>query len=210
MSCCGTCRGWLPEAPLPEGSRSLPPPERAPAVKLRADLPGLGRVTPASSVRSEEGCVNADAPRRPPGMHDVAALAGVSHQTVSRVLNDHPSVRPETRDKVLAAVARLNYRRNSAARALVTRRTGVVGVVTPATALYGPSSTLLGLEEAARLSGLYVSVATVRNFEAETMKRILEHFFDQGVDGVAVIAPTVEIVDVLAGTRSDVPLVMVS
>jgi len=143
-------------------------------------------------------------------MHDVAALAGVSHQTVSRVLNDHPSVRPETRDKVLAAVASLNYRRNSAARALVTRRTDVVGVVTPATALYGPSSTMLGIEEAARLSGLYVSVATVRNFEGETMKRILEHFFDQGVDGVAVIAPTVEIVDVLVGIRSDVPLVMVS
>ena len=81
---------------------------------------------------------------RPPAMSDVAALAGVSHQTVSRVLNGHPSVRPETRDRVNHAIAALGYRRNSAARALVTRRSGTLGVVTPATALYGPTSTLVG------------------------------------------------------------------
>ncbi|MDR2722916.1 MAG: LacI family DNA-binding transcriptional regulator, partial [Cellulomonadaceae bacterium] len=46
-------------------------------------------------------------------MTDVAARAGVSHQTVSRVLNDHPSVRPATRDRVLAAIEELGYRRSS-------------------------------------------------------------------------------------------------
>src|SRR5690606_40908305 len=59
-------------------------------------------------------------------MADVAALAGVSHQTVSRVLNGHRSVRPATREKVLEAIAQLGYRRNSAARALVTARTATV------------------------------------------------------------------------------------
>ena len=53
-------------------------------------------------------------------MVDVARLAGVSHQTVSRVLNNHPNVRQETARRVRAAIAELNYRPNRAARALVT------------------------------------------------------------------------------------------
>lgn len=57
-------------------------------------------------------------------MADVAALAGVSHQTVSRVLNDHPMVKQETRDRVQASIEQLGYRRNNAARALVTNRSG--------------------------------------------------------------------------------------
>jgi len=147
---------------------------------------------------------------RAPAMSDVAQRAGVSHQTVSRVLNGHPSVRPETRDRVVAAVAALGYRRNSAARALVTRRTETLGVVTPATALHGPTSTLVGLEEAARLAGWYVAVSTVRQLDAVTMRGVLEHFLAQGVDGVAVVAPTVEIAAALAEVDSPVPVVMIS
>ena len=54
-------------------------------------------------------------PRRLPRLEDVAELAGVSHQTVSRVVNNHPSVSPGTRGKVEAAIATLGYRRNTAA-----------------------------------------------------------------------------------------------
>ena len=72
----------------------------------------------------------------------------MSHQTVSRVLNHHPSVRPETRERVLAAIDELDYRRNLAARALVTRRTQTIGVVSFDTTLYGPASTLYGLHDA--------------------------------------------------------------
>ncbi|MGH3249525.1 MAG: LacI family DNA-binding transcriptional regulator, partial [Trebonia sp.] len=53
-------------------------------------------------------------------MTDVAKLAGVSHQTVSRVLNDHPNVREQTRLRVQAAINELGYRPNKAARLLVT------------------------------------------------------------------------------------------
>ena len=77
---------------------------------------------------------------RPPGMHDVARMAGVSHQTVSRVLNGHPNVRPATKERVERAIAELGYRRNAAARSLVTRRSGVIGVLTPRTHLYGPTA----------------------------------------------------------------------
>ena len=64
---------------------------------------------------------------RAPVMADVARIAGVSHQTVSRVLNDHPNVRPRTRERVLAAVRELGYRPNAAARTLASRRTRTLG-----------------------------------------------------------------------------------
>ena len=71
-------------------------------------------------------------PRRPPVMSDVGRLAGVSHQTVSRVLNDHPNVREQTRLRVQAAINELGYRPNKAARLLVTGTSQVIGVETGA------------------------------------------------------------------------------
>lgn len=82
------------------------------------------------------GAAVAHAQLRPPTMADVAQLAGVSHQTVSRVLGDHPNVRDETRTKVLHAIKELGYRRNSSARALATRRTRTLGVVASNTTLF--------------------------------------------------------------------------
>src|SRR5690625_7888827 len=63
-------------------------------------------------------------------MSDVARLAGVSGQTVSRVVNDHPGVATETRERVESAMHRLGYRANAAARALATGRFRTIGVVT--------------------------------------------------------------------------------
>ena len=76
---------------------------------------------------------------RLPVMADVARLAGVSHQTVSRVVNGHPNLRPETRDRVLRAIRQLGYRPNTAARALVTRRSGTIGVIGSRSGFWGPS-----------------------------------------------------------------------
>lgn len=146
---------------------------------------------------------------RPPAMSDVARVAGVSHQTVSRVLNGHPSVREETRGRVLEAIASTGYRRNPAARALVTRRTGTVGVVTSGSALFGPTSTLIAIENAARDAGRFVSVATVAQWEADAMRRALEHFLDQGVDGVVVVAGHDDAVDAVRRFASPVPVVLV-
>ena len=82
-----------------------------------------------------------------PGLRDVARLAGVSHQTVSRVLNEHPNVAPIDQGRVLAAIRELAYRPNAAARALVTRRTRI-GVISADTMLYGPTSMLYAFEGA--------------------------------------------------------------
>ena len=147
---------------------------------------------------------------RPPSMHDVALVAQVSHQTVSRVLNAHPSVREETRQLVQAAISELGYRRNSAARALVTSRTGTIGVLTTGSALYGPIGTLVALEEAAREAGYFVSVATLRRFDAAAMARVLEHFMAQRVEGIVVIAPQDVVAAAVDAFRAPVPVVMIA
>ena len=123
-----------------------------------------------------------------PVMADVAKAAGVSHQTVSRVLNQHPSVRAATRERVLEAVRQLNYRPNAMARGLAGRRSRVIGVVGFDTILYGPASTLLGIERAARAAGYGVSIVTLEQVDHSGMRRP-GALADQSVAGVVVIAP---------------------
>lgn len=145
---------------------------------------------------------------RSPVMADVARLAGVSHQTVSRVLNGHPSVRPGTRARVETAIAQLGYRRNTAARALVTRQSRTFGVVSVDTSHYGPASTLFGIEQAAREAGYFVSFASVRHVDRTNMRVALDHLMSAGVDGIVVIAPIQAAVDAVHGLSASVPLVM--
>jgi DNA-binding LacI/PurR family transcriptional regulator len=99
--------------------------------------------------------------RRPASILDVAAAAGVSYQTVSRVINGHPSVRPATRELVLAAIEELGFRPNRAARVLRGANARSVTVLTPNTSLYGYQAALQGIEEAARAAGFSVGVRVV-------------------------------------------------
>lgn len=146
---------------------------------------------------------------RPPTMADVARVAGVSHQTVSRVLGDHPNVRKETRAKVLRAIEEMGYRRNSSARALATRRTRTLGVVSANTTLYGPTSTLFALEEAARAEGYTVSTVSLRKLVVETLSEALDHLSEGGVEGVIVLAPQRSATEALAELRHPFPVVAV-
>ncbi len=66
-----------------------------------------------------------------PTIHDVARIAGVGIGTVSRVLNEHPSVRPETRERVLSAIAQLRFKPNPIARSMISKRTDSIGVIVP-------------------------------------------------------------------------------
>jgi len=147
--------------------------------------------------------------RRPAVMADVAQLAGVSHQTVSRVLHDSPHVRKDTRDRILTAIRQLDYRPNSLARALVTGRSKALGVVSFDTRLYGPASTLLGIEQAAHDAGYAVSVSSLRSLNRGTVQAAIQQLRDQGVDGVAVIAPLRAGVDALRHVEPDFPVVAV-
>ncbi|CAG6395882.1 LacI family DNA-binding transcriptional regulator [Streptomyces cocklensis] len=148
-------------------------------------------------------------PRRAPTMADVAQRAGVSHQTVSRVLSNHPNVRDTTRADVLRAIEELGYRRNSSARALVTRRTLTLGVVACNPTLFGPASMLFGLEEAARDEGFMVSAVTLRRYSAKALSEAIDHLSDWGVEGIVVIVPHRAAVAALADLRLPFPVVTV-
>ena len=145
---------------------------------------------------------------RPPVMADVAQLAGVSHQTVSRVLNDHPNVRPGTREKVLDAIRQLAYRPNAAARALVTRRTHTLGVIGIDSPLYGPAMMLNGIERAAQ-DGYFVVIASLPALDRRSMLDTVDRFLGHAVEGIIVIAPQTSAVAALSHVRPDLPLVAV-
>lgn len=147
--------------------------------------------TEASQV--DEGSERSQAPtprtRSTAVIGDVARLAGVSHMTVSRVLNHAKNVRPETRERVHQAIKLLGYRPNGAARSLVTRRSRSLGVVCFDTVPYGPASILDGIEHAAQEAGYVVSIASLRQRTAKYAAQIVDRLAEQLVDGFLLIAP---------------------
>ncbi|MFF4777930.1 LacI family DNA-binding transcriptional regulator [Microtetraspora fusca] len=142
-------------------------------------------------------------------MADVARIAGVSHQTVSRVLNDHPNVRAETRTRVLRAIDELGYRRNLVARALVTKHSRTLGVVSFDTTLYGPASTVYGIERAAREAGYFVSIVSLRTIDRAGVVDAIDYLADQGVDGIVVVAPQASTARALDDLPLGIPVVAV-
>lgn len=142
-------------------------------------------------------------------MFDVARVAGVSHQTVSRVLNEHPNVRDTTRSRVRSAIVELGYRPNRAARALVTGAYRSIGVLAPRSTLYGPSSLLAAFEEQAAVKGFTVSVARLRSFDARSVGEAAEGLLDQRVAGLVAIVPKASATEALDDLPDDLPLVAI-
>jgi DNA-binding LacI/PurR family transcriptional regulator len=142
-------------------------------------------------------------------MTDVARLAGVSHQTVSRVLNGHPNVKEQTRLRVRAAIAELGYRPNRAARALVTGRSQLIGIVALNSTLYGPSSLLAAFEQAAAEAGFAVSVGSVGRLDRESIAGAVDRHLDQRVAGLVVIAPVASAGEALEDMPAGIPLVTI-
>ena len=119
-----------------------------------------------------------------PSMADVAARAGVSHQTVSRVVNGSDAVRGETRDRVQAAIEELGYRPNKSARALVTRRSGRLGVLYTQPHLYGPSTLAASIHQAGQQAGYDIILSPVPHLEATSAERAIEALLDDAVEAV--------------------------
>jgi DNA-binding LacI/PurR family transcriptional regulator len=143
-------------------------------------------------------------------MTDVAALAGVSHQTVSRVLNPPATVRPDTRERVEAAIKELGYRRNTSARALVTCRTRLIGVVNPGQARFGPANTTVAIEEAANRAGYATTLAVIRDARPQTIDAAVDFFQEFGVEGIVFVAPVTPVAPAAAKLASTLPVVMVA
>lgn len=167
--------------------------------RIGVDIAARHTLDRVSDSRSE--------PRRTVGVRDVAALAGVSRQTVSRVLNDHPEVAAETRERVHAAMTQLGYRMNNAARALGTRRSRTLGVLASDALQYGPSRSLAALEASAREAGYWVSAAFADAGDAAAVIAAVDHLVMQGVEGVVVVAPHARTLEALDELRIGVPVV---
>ena len=142
-------------------------------------------------------------------MADVAGVAGVSHQTVSRVVNGSPAIRPATRERVLAVIAELGYRRNTAARALVTRRSGSIGVITTDIGQFGPARTLLGLESASRAAGFQLSLALMSEYTPAALVEAAEHLLTQAVEALVVVVAHPQTLPLLASLQPGLPVVAV-
>jgi DNA-binding LacI/PurR family transcriptional regulator len=96
-----------------------------------------------------------------------------------------------------------------AARALVTRRTRTLGVISFNTTLYGPASMLYGIEQAAKDLDYFVAVAALSALDRRSVLDAVERLRDQAVEGMIVIAPQTSAVSALSQVRSDIPLVAV-
>ena len=108
---------------------------------------------------------------------------------MSRVLNDSPSLRAETRQRVLAAMAQLDYRPNNAARALGTSTTRTLGVVATDVTLYGPTVAIAALVTAAREADRWIATAYADAGDDASVEAAVVHVLGQGVDGIVLVAP---------------------
>jgi DNA-binding LacI/PurR family transcriptional regulator len=142
-------------------------------------------------------------------MQDVAERAGVSVQTVSRVLNDKPNVSEQTRDRVQQAIRDLDYHRNTAAVALVTRSSKVLGVVDCGMDRTGPYETIRAVHRAAHQAGYFVSFAHSPSLTAARVRSVLDSLLEQDVDGIVFVAPHYEALSVINELRISVPTVVV-
>jgi LacI family transcriptional regulator len=141
---------------------------------------------------------------------DVAQKSGVSYQTVSRVINSHPSVAPKTRERVLVAIKELNYKPNVAARSLVTRRSRTVGIISYGTTFYGPGQMLTNIEESFRRREYSLTLSTLTKPSFSELQMAIHELKRRLVDGIVMITPILQVdFDKIRQLCANVPFVMI-
>ena len=144
---------------------------------------------------------------------DVAAEAGVSTQTVSRVINDRPDVASSTRKHVREVIERLGYRPSALARSMIRRRNYTLGVVTAGLKYIGPSRVLHGITDAAEEEGYGLLLKQLPSFGSTAVEPVLDRLVERRVEGLIWAVP--EVGDnhrwlQEQGTRLDMPIVVTS
>ena len=122
---------------------------------------------------------------------EVASAAGVSTQTVSRVINSRPDVSPETRKRVQEIIDRLGYQPSALARSLIRQRSYTLGVVTAGLKFTGPSRTLSGITGAAEKAGYSLLLIELPRFSANEIVPIFQTLLSHHVDGIIWAVPEV-------------------
>ncbi|MDX1415487.1 MAG: LacI family DNA-binding transcriptional regulator [Candidatus Promineifilaceae bacterium] len=115
---------------------------------------------------------------------DVAKAAGVSPMTVSRVLNNRPDVAPKTRRRVQDIIAELGYAPSAIARSLSQGRSNTIGVVSSDLEFYGPSRTLVGIEQQANEFGYALMVRLLHNPLTDGGEDVIHELLANQVAGI--------------------------
>ncbi|MBO0596442.1 LacI family DNA-binding transcriptional regulator [Nesterenkonia sp. E16_7] len=129
----------------------------------------------------------ASTPPRAATLHEVAALAGVSHQTVSRFLHNKGPFKPATIERVEAAIQELNYRPNMIARSMRTRETGILAAILPSPVTAMPTPTLAAAAELARQSGYFMEISVIEGPAQDRAKRTQELLDSGRLEGVLAL-----------------------
>jgi LacI family transcriptional regulator len=124
-------------------------------------------------------------------IRDVAAAAGVSHQTVSRVLNDRPDVAEETRDRIWQIIEELNYQPSAIARSLIRQRSLTLGIVAAGLKYVGPSRTLNGITKQAEDLGYTLLLKELPDVLSNDVQPLLNSLLERRVDGILWAVPEV-------------------
>jgi LacI family transcriptional regulator len=122
---------------------------------------------------------------------EVARAAGVSTQTVSRVINDRPDVSPETRTRVQQVIEDLDYQPSALARSLIQQRSYTLGIVTAGLKFFGPSRTLNGITNKAEELGYALMLEELLQFDTDNIKPLLQNLLARHVDGIVWAVPEV-------------------
>jgi DNA-binding LacI/PurR family transcriptional regulator len=122
---------------------------------------------------------------------EVASVAGVSTQTVSRVINDRPDVAPETRKRVQDVINKLGYQPSALARSLIRQRSHTLGVVTAGLRYNGPSRTLSGIASAVEEAGYSLLLKELPSFDANNVAPIFQALLSRHVDGIIWAVPEI-------------------
>lgn len=143
-----------------------------------------------------------------PTIYDVARRAGVSHQTVTRYLQGYAGMRPETRDRVEAALKELDYRPNTAARLLRSRKTNRIGVLADRIGERGPSRVLAGAGAVAQGRGYVLDIVTTDGSSAGSVASSLATLIGHQVAGILATAHTQVVLDELERQATTTPLLV--
>ena len=144
-----------------------------------------------------------------PTMLDVAKLAGVSYQTVSRVINDHPYVSKDVRQRVREAIDTLGYRPSKAATKLASKSSKIIATVLYGSWFPGLSEIALNVELAAKTSGFDVILINITEPKQQLVEA-LENVKAWAVDGLILIVPVQSLsVEEIQAICGDTPFVFI-
>ena len=143
-------------------------------------------------------------------LNDVARQSGVSYQTVSRVINNHPYVADDTRERVLEVIKDLGYYPNKAAKSLASQHSQTIAIISYGMPYYGPSQMLINIENAAKEAGYDLIFSLVSHPTLAAFRNALDNLAGWHVDGIVAITPVMGCSsDELQHMTGDTPLVQI-